>query len=139
MIKDKLIPRLKEAFPNMSMLYSEAGNPIATIQAAHPEVGDVLIYDDEDEATVFIGDITHNHYNPYDETLSREEVDDVVSAEVIEFLEALFRDEILMWKTDMGGGGSTRIQYEENIDKLVDNNKAFVWSGPIGINDLNAG
>ena len=120
-------------------MYSETKNPIATIQAAHPDVGDVLIYDDEDEATVFVGDITHNHYNPYDETLSQEQVDNAVTEDVIEFLEALFRDKILMWKTGRGGGGSTHIEHEENIDKIVENNKAFLWSGPIGINDLNAG
>jgi hypothetical protein len=101
------------------------------VTAAHQEVGDVRINDDEDEATLFIGDITHNHYNPYDESLSQEETDYIVSIEVIEFLNALLHDKILLWKTERGGGGCTHIDYEENMDKIIENNRSFLWSGPI--------
>jgi len=131
MIKDKLIPLLKTTFPKLNIEYDDTRNPIAVIPAAHPEVGDILINDDDDEATLFIGDITHNHYNPYDESLSQDQIDYAVSMEVIAFLEALFQDKILLWKTDRGGGGCTHIQDEENMDKIIENNKSFLWSGPI--------
>jgi len=131
MIKDTLIPLLKATFPKLNIKYDDTKNPIAIIPAAHPEVGDVLINDDEDEATLLIGDITRNHHNPYDEALSQDQLDHIVSMEVIAFLEALFQDKILMWKTDRGGGGCTHIEYEKNMDKIIKNNRSFLWSGPI--------
>ena len=131
MIKDKLIPMLKAAFPRMNIKYDHTKNPIAIIPAAHPEVGDVRINDDENEATLIIGDITRNHYNPYDESLSQDQIDHMVSAEVISFLETLFQDKILMWKTARGGGGCTHIIFEKNKDKIINNNRSYFWSGPI--------
>ena len=60
------------------------------IPAAHPGVGELVIVDDGDEYTAFIGNVTHGHF--------------ASAGQVIEFLEWLFADRVLMWKVWTGGG-----------------------------------
>jgi hypothetical protein len=45
-IAEKLIPRLKERFPDRPMKIGSPPEAIAVFAAAHPDVGDVQIFDD---------------------------------------------------------------------------------------------
>lgn len=73
--------------------------PIAVFPAVHPEVGDVSIWDDGDEATVAIGDITHGHFGAYDGALSQEQIHEEVAKQVVAFLADLFADKVVLWRT----------------------------------------
>lgn len=107
--------------------------PLVVFPAAHLAVGDVVIYDDGDEATVCIGDITHGHFNPYDASLSDEQGTDWIIEHLLHFLDCLFADRVVLFKhrefTGMGGwrvledGEPTPSPHEDEL--------AFVWSGPI--------
>ncbi|MHC9539942.1 MAG: hypothetical protein AB9903_10520 [Vulcanimicrobiota bacterium] len=62
MIRDVLLPKLMDRFPGRGLRTGAPPGLIAVFPAAHPEVGDLTIYDDGEEATVCIGTITHGHH-----------------------------------------------------------------------------
>src|SRR5262249_21251822 len=106
--------------------------PIAVFSGAHSEVGDVCIWDDGDEATVSIGEITHGHFNPYDPSLSPEQLATVVTGEVLQFLADLFLDRVLLWKSREGGSGGWQVLDEGNELSLMDSDDlTYLWSGPV--------
>ena len=138
MIRDVLIPELERRFGAGSSRIGES--PVVVFPAKHRDVGDVQIWDDSDEVTLGVGDITHGHFNPYDRTLSQDEIDRKVTQVVTEFLHALFSDRVLLWKSRSGHtGGWARLDLGEEDDEhdvishIEKDAVCFVWSGPRGI------
>jgi len=130
-ISDLLIPILKERFPNSGLQIGTAPDPIAVFPPKHPLVGNVSIMDEGDEALIYIGEITHVHFNDYDEELSPEEHLKAVVNMVVDYLEELFNDHVLLWGSGKGTGGS-RGQFEGVVpEDIPKREKLFVWSGPI--------
>jgi hypothetical protein len=87
-IENALFTRLNARFPDRGIRLDARGSIV--VPAAHPGVGDVTIMDDGDELTVYVGDITHGHFES--------------TGKIVEFLEWLFADRVLMWKLWTGGG-----------------------------------
>ena len=132
MIRDKLIPLLEQKYADLGVRVGSPPDPIAVFPAKHPGVGDLSIYDDGDEATVLIGEITHGHFNPYDAALTQEEAEARVTDEVLEFLGDLFADRYLLWKSrDNGSGGWQHLDYIDKPIRPRKNTDYFVWSGPV--------
>jgi hypothetical protein len=100
--------------------------------AAHPAVGELAICDDDTEATIHLGELTHSHFNPYDAALSREEVAHRVVDDVVEFLHELFSDRVLIWSAPDGKSGGWQRPFENIVpgDAPLGQN-SFVWSGPV--------
>jgi hypothetical protein len=129
MLSDILIPALQEAFPSRGLRVASPPDPIATFPAACEQVGDLLILDHHQEATVVIGNITHFHVNPYDQDLSDEQRFRWITEGIVEFLDALFADEVLVWCYS-GGQGTGGWRY---LDGTIPNGapvgvECFVWS-----------
>ena len=61
-LSDNLIPKLLASFPDRDLRLHQGNQPVATFPAAHPEVGDLQISDDEDELTISVGSLTHGHF-----------------------------------------------------------------------------
>ena len=138
MISDTLLPALHERFPDRGLQSGSSPNEVAVFPAAHPEVGNVSIWDDGDEATVGIGEITHGHFNPYDDSLTSEQIAKRVTEDVIEFLQALFNDRVLLWKSRDGGSGGWRILAHNTDGSLMEGDDlTYLWSGPVKNPDLN--
>lgn len=129
-IREVLVPALEAAFPGSGMCVSAPPDAVATFPAACAEVGDVLIYDDGDEATVVIENVTHYHSNPYDSAMSPRERAERVTQEVVEFLRALFDDRVFLWARQQGrGGGGCQGLYDGVIpDNIPEDADMFVWS-----------
>ena len=53
-LSEKLIPRLLSRFPDRGIRLHEGKQPVASIPAAHPEVGDLQIDDDDGELTISV-------------------------------------------------------------------------------------
>jgi hypothetical protein len=53
MIRDHLLPAVKEVFPNLAFKISPTSNPIISLSSSSAEIGDLHIYDDGDQATVY--------------------------------------------------------------------------------------
>jgi hypothetical protein len=131
MIRDFLIPAVKEAFPGKPFVFASPPDPVIKLPSGLKEIGDLAIYDDGEEATVCITEITHHHFNPYDASLSQAQVDQAVTEYVIDFLRDLFSDHVLLYRTpNRGMGGWSIFNGVPNDDALVDGREYFLWSGP---------
>ena len=51
MIRDLLIPAVNDVFPHLQFRISASSNPIISLSSGSVEIGDLQIYDDENEAT----------------------------------------------------------------------------------------
>lgn len=130
-IIDTLEPRLRERFPNRNMRSRQPSQADIVFPAAHPEVGDLLIYDEGDEVTVIVSEFTHLHFGAEKQNQTEAELAAVITERVISFLEKLFSDRIVFWKVLGGlGGGGCRERKEVDSASTFLVRKA-VWSGPI--------
>jgi hypothetical protein len=123
---------LQERFHGRGLRTGLPPDPIAVFPGIHEAVGDVSVWDDGEEATVGVGTITHGHFNPYDQSLTAEQVSIQVSEDVVGFLEDLFADKVLLWKSpDSGSGGWRILGHDEQISLMDSEDITFVWSGPV--------
>jgi hypothetical protein len=136
MIKDRLIPALVEKYGEHRFQIGSPPNPIATFPAVHPEIGDLIIYDHGSEATVYVGNFTHSHFNPYDSALSQDEIDEIVTEDVLGFLEELFSDRVLLWKANEGFGGGWERNFVGKVPSAQSHISYFVWSGLCEIEEV---
>lgn len=125
-ISDELLPILADRFPGQGDVFQGAADPCIRFPAIHPDVGDILIYDDDLEITLFAGNFTHVYfYN--DEDISNEESKRQIACEVADFLEKLFADQVLLWGSHDGIGGH-RVLAAGAPGGATANE--YVWSGP---------
>jgi hypothetical protein len=128
MISAVLMPELQKRFPERGLRIGSAPEACAVFPALHPEVGDILIYDDGDELTLVAGKFTHGHFASYDDSLSDDKRADRIVDEVVSFLEELFADRIILWGSHEGGGGWYRA---EKGSAFQQRGNEYVWSGPL--------
>jgi hypothetical protein len=131
MIRDYLIPALKEEFSGWEISYDSPPNPVATFPAAQEQVGKVFICDDGDEATVCIEKITHGHFNDYDAVSGSVEKEKAIVQSVIDFLKALFSDRVLLFTNpDNSAGGWIMVDGNDGPVELSRSHRYFLWSKP---------
>jgi hypothetical protein len=123
---DLLVPMLRTRFPDLAFIGPSGQPPQLTIPASHPDVGDIVLQDDDEEITVFLGHFTHRHFSNYDEIQTTEK-EQIIAEDVVRFLEDLFADRIVMWGSHRGMGGSHPI---DSHSLLSLGRKKYVWSGP---------
>jgi len=126
---DVLVPMLRSSFPDLAFTGPSGQPPQITIPASHPQVGDVVLQDDENEITAFVGNFTHSHFANYDD-ISTAEKERIIAEDVVTFLDELFADRIVMWGSHRGMGGWQSI---DSPSLLSVGRKKFVWSGPRNI------
>lgn len=102
----------------------------AVFPAKHPEVGDLFVADDSDELTIYIGEITHGHFNVYGDDLTEEEHAEAIAEDLVEFLVDLFDDKYFLYKGRWGDGWS-RAELVKDSDLKSRRTRWFMWSGPI--------
>ena len=135
-IFDALVAAFEPRFPDRGMRLERSAIapdrtfPDIVFPARHPHVGDLVISDDGDEATVYIGAITHSHFGSYDESLSAERAAERIAADVADFIELLFADRVLLWKA-FGAGGWHRVEKPATVSPRSWFRKWFVWSRPL--------
>jgi len=140
-ISDQLIPRLRERFPNRGLRITNTLQPCAIFPAIHLDVGDVVIHDDGDELTLYIGEHTHGHFSNYDDALTVEQKAEAIVNEMLGFLDALFADQVGVWSVSRRAGGWYHLKKDANgrdQDVFVVGStmskqgaKHYVWSGPM--------
>ena len=129
MLSSKLLPVLRERFPNRGLVEAKAPGPCATFPGIHPGIQGVSIYDDGDELTVVVEDLTHGHFAEYDDNLLAEERERRIVDAVVEFLNDLFADQVVVWGKANVGGGWHRVG--ESTWGVPSGIKEYVWSGPL--------
>ena len=128
-----LLPQLRSRFPAHGLHLDPEGAPFAIFEAAHPEVGNVEIYDDGDELTLVLGNFTHTHFSSYDEGLCEAEQGRRIADSVVDFLEELFADRVELFGTHLGTGGFRLLSDGKRgiFSKVFFGRKSYVWSGPL--------
>jgi hypothetical protein len=131
MISDFLIGKIKDRFPNRSFTQSISPNAVITFPAAHPEVGDLSIYDDGDEARVEISKLTHGHFGCWDQSLNKAEREADVAETVVDFVEQIFAEKVIFFIFMGGRAGGWRPLKEGESHPKKPFTKYYYWSGPI--------
>lgn len=138
MLSALLLPILRDRFPARGLVEGTPPDPCAMFPGIHPGIRGISIYDDGDELTLCVDDLTHGHFNDYTEGLSDAEREQRIVDRAVEFLEALFADKVVVWcQQHMGGwyrpewgdsGRNTVIQIGGTGTQATV--QEFVWSGP---------
>ncbi len=130
-LKDALLAELTRRFGD-AFHPGDDPHTVAIFPAAHPEVGDVIVRDEGDEAIVFLGDITHEHFSSdvdaeFDTARAEE-----VARDVADFLSELFADRILLWQAFFGWIGGYRLLPAVDRSRYLERwARCCRWSGPI--------
>ena len=131
MIRDSLLHEIDKTFPGWEMTLDPNSNVIVRFHCIQSDVGDVVIYDDGDEATVCIENISHGHFSSHDESLDKAANEQEVATDVIDFLKALFADQVLLYTTqDHRNGGWIRLDLADGPAQLSSRHRYFLWSKP---------
>ena len=125
-LSQKLIPRLLGRFGTHVRIH-DGKQPVAIFPAAHADVGELKIYDDDVELMVDVGNLTHGHFSPRNYEVPQAEREEELIERVIAFLEAAFDDQIEFWRSDIAGGWHARGTGEP----LGPNPRRYTWSGPL--------
>jgi len=104
MILDQFIQAFQTRFPNNAIVLNDT-NSIATISGCCPELGNIEVQDEITELIVFVGDITHGHFDCYEESLTQADRDKIVVSNVLDFFEEVFAGKIEFWGSNKMGGG----------------------------------
>lgn len=133
-LAEKLLPILRSRFPGRGLRVHDGKQPFASFPAAHPEVGDLRICDDDIELTLYVGELTHQHFSPFDYSEPADTREAKIVEEVAAHIEAVFGDEIEFWADERMGGSHAR--GTANATSLRDlfgrrNVRTYVWSGPL--------
>ena len=132
LLRDLLIETLMTRFPQHGFQPGTLTGEVGQFPAAHPAVGEVRIEATGTEATVFVGDLTHGHFGGFDSALQTDQVARSIVAEVAEFFEALFADQVLLWSSADGRSGGWQVPFTGRMpNDLAPGAKTFVWSGPM--------
>jgi hypothetical protein len=127
-ILDYFIEGFKARFPERELLV-RTSDIAAVIPAANSDIGKLEVqrdqYDDE-ELIVYVGDITHGHFNCYEDELSSEEKQRRVANSVLDFLDSVFTDRVEFYGSREDGGGWRLRGSTSDSDGL---GKTFIWSG----------
>jgi hypothetical protein len=127
-IAGALAPALRAAFPDPRVRISAPPDPVVVFPAACAEVGDVVVYDDGDEATIIIRNVGHHHVQADDADRSDEEGARWIAEQVVGFLHDLFADRVLLWSVEQGRSSGNQ-PYEGRIPAGVpDGADVFLWS-----------
>lgn len=127
-LSEKLIPRLLARFPDRGLRVHQGKESVASFPAAHPEVGDLRIDDDDEELTIAVGQLTHGHFTPKNYRTPSQETEEELIERAIDFLDEIFHDRIEFWTA--GGAGGWHARGGEPIGHWP-NRRRFVWSGPL--------
>ena len=132
MDRELLIATLSRRLPDHSMSVPGADGCIASFRSPHPDVGDLMIVDDGDEFTVFIGNITHCHFELDDELEPPAIAHEQAVRTVVDYVEAILTDQIEFYGGGTYGGSRPRSDKPRGwLSRMLLGSTTYVWSGPI--------
>src|SRR5690348_4721832 len=121
----RLLSRLRTSFPDLTLRVGESPDPVVVVEAIHPDVGNVEIYDNGEELTIGLGNFTHVH-------VGLGESKDRIVELAIALLTDLFSDDLVLWGSHSGPGGYCRKGQMSSFAKMLSKGGTrYVWSGPL--------
>jgi hypothetical protein len=132
MISDFLSPAIKERFPNVPFAFNQPPEPMASLRSPCEAPSGAEICDDGDEVTVYFVNATHGHFSCYNEKLTEEQKVKAITSDVLEFLEALLKDRVVIWRFFGGMAGGWRVLHlDDQVPKPSMARQQFLWSKEI--------
>jgi hypothetical protein len=138
-VRDILVPMLRERFPDRGLQLGSAPGPIAVFPAAHREVGAASVASSGDDSGVDVavgGVARDSFFNPYEDEQGTVAAAQGIAQNVVRFLEELFADRLLMWRSDDGAtlGWRERGEAGHTAPLVVDDRvyHTYIWTRPLG-------
>lgn len=128
-LRGKIADALVEKFDGLVTI-DNSSNTIAIIAAKHPDVGDLVIEQMDDELVVSVESISHGHFACYEDSLPIDDQESEIVSNVIDFIELLLDEKILLF-TSSWGGGWVDCESEIDVTKLSKRKTWYTWSGPL--------
>ena len=122
---------IQNEFPSLQYSMNES-NDTLIIKGPNDRVGNIEIEDDLEEIIVMVGNFTHWHAACYDQTITKDERDKQVSAEIIDFLRDLFSNKLILWGSHQTSGGFYNIDLalnEQDSSCEPSEVEQYFWSG----------
>lgn len=137
-IRDVLVPMLVERFKDRGLRLGDPPDPIAVFPGVHSDVGEIRISDSGTSADLAVGNIVYDHFfNPYDQERGTDPAVEGIANDVVRFLDELFADRLLMWRSVDGRtrGWRERGEAGHAAPLVIDDREylLYLWSGPLGV------
>jgi len=130
--REALIPRLRATFPDLPMRVEDEGEVLVVFPARHPDVGDAVIELHEDELRVFIGTLTHAHFENEERGLDAETKAESIATDAVDYLRKVCADEIEFYGNSRAGGARERGDKKRGfLSRYFLGKRTYVWSGPV--------
>lgn len=127
-----LIATLTDRLPDHEISMPGADGSDVSFRSPHPAIGNLAIVDDGDEFTVYIGDITHRHFELDDELDNSELAAKQAVDTVVDFVEAILTDQIEFYGGGTYGGSRSRSDKPRGwLSRMFLGSQTYLWSGPI--------
>jgi hypothetical protein len=140
-ICEVMLATLVERFSDRGLRIDTPPDPIAVFPAKHPEVGDVSVrgggIETNFNAIVAVGKIIEDHFFNIDSHLKSSDRAGRLTKDVVRFLQELFADRLLFWRSMDGRTTGWRergdVGYSEPL--VLDNRtyRTYLWSGPVSV------
>jgi hypothetical protein len=130
MLREALIPQLESRFADCGLRVMDEGRTIAVIPAASKAVGDLTLLDDGDEVTLVLGDLTHDHFSVYDDSVSPEEAARRIAQQAVDFIQGFLDERRLLWVSPNGSSGFYEAPPAPVPLYVHADDRIYAWSGP---------
>jgi hypothetical protein len=100
---DMLVHELRELFPAHDLTFVRSPQAAIIFPAAHPDVGEARVYEDDEGLTVEIGAVTWSTFRNESPDLPEADANAEVIEQVVVFLQRLFADRVVLWRHEAGG------------------------------------
>lgn len=133
LLREMLSSTLHRRFGAMPARWPREGDVIAVFSSPSEAVGDATVSLLGPGAVLVVGHFTHRHFECDSERLSEAERAEEVAAELSQFLDRLFADEIVFFGNATAGGFAERAVARRSwLARAVAGGRFHVWSGPLG-------
>jgi hypothetical protein len=140
-ICEVMLAALVERFSDRGLRIDTPPDSIAVFPAKHPAVGDVSVrgggIETNFKAIVAVGEIIEDDFRNIDSHLKSSERARRLTKDVVRFLQELFADRFLFWRSTDGRNAGWRergdVGYSEPL--VLDNRtyRTYLWSGPLSV------
>jgi len=100
--------------------------PIIRIAFPHAPNEVFELFDEEHEATASFGSFTHCHFSCYTKGITEDQRHKEIAQDLSDFLDDLFNDKVLVWKSLNSGSGGWRSDFD--LSNLSSDRVYMLWS-----------
>jgi hypothetical protein len=134
-VRDRLVSALIDRFENRGLHLGTSGDLVASFPAKHPDVGDARVWTGGLGPRVAVGDIVAESFIVWPSEPDLPAAENRAVEDVVRFLDALFADRLLCWRSVDGRNPAWRERSDvSSYDPLVLDDRVYqryLWSGPL--------